>query len=243
MNKNLLITGASRGIGASCAEQAAKAGWNVCINYVNNRDAAEQVARTVEQAGSNATVVQGDVRQADDVERIFEHCSEQLGSLDGLVNNAGIVGRASSLADSAIETITSVIDINVKGALLCAREATRRMSSGGVIVNMSSAAATLGSPNEYVWYAASKAAIDTLTDGLAKECGPKGIRVNAVSPGLIETEIHDSSGVENRLEKLVGGVPLGRCGQPQEVADAVVWLLSDQASYVSGAIVRIGGGR
>jgi len=215
----------------------------VCINYANNRQAAESVALAVREAGGVATTVQGDVRNEPDVKAIFDHCNNELGSVDGLVNNAGVVGKAGRLVDTSLGNLSDVIDINVLGSMLCAREALKHMGTGAAIVNISSAASTLGSPNEYVWYAASKGAIDSLTIGLAKECGADGIRVNAVSPGLIETDIHDSSGVENRLEKLVGGVPLGRTGQAREVADAVVWLLSDRAAYVSGAIVRIGGGR
>jgi len=198
---------------------------------------------SVREVGGVAAIVKGDVRKEQDVKTIFEHCNSELGSVDGLVNNAGVVGKASRLVDAAPDMLSEVIDINVMGALFCAREALKYMSSGAAIVNVSSAASTLGSPNEYVWYAASKGAIDSLTIGLAKECGGDGIRVNAVSPGLIETDIHDSSGVENRLEKLVAGVPLGRTGQANEVAESVIWLLSDRAAYVSGAIVRIGGGR
>jgi len=215
----------------------------VCINYANNRQAAESVALAVREAGGVATTVQGDVRNESDVKAVFDHCNNELGSVDGLVNNAGVVGKAGRLVDTSLVNLSNVIDINVLGSMLCAREALKHMSNGAAIVNISSAASTLGSPNEYVWYAASKGAIDSLTIGLAKECGADGIRVNAVSPGLIETDIHDSSGVENRLEKLVGGVPLGRTGQAREVADAVIWLLSERAAYVSGAIVRIGGGR
>jgi len=239
----LIVTGASRGIGASTARLAAAAGWNVCISYQHNRALAQAVADDVTAAGTRALLVQADVSVEDDVLRMFDSCEAELGKASGLVNNAGITGSASTLADASADTLRDVININVVGALLCAQEAARRFDSGSAVVNVSSAAANLGSPNEFVWYAASKGAMDSLTLGLAKELGPKGIRVNAVSPGLINTDIHEASGIENRLEKLVGGVPLGRAGEPEEIGAAIVWLLSDAAGYVSGANLRLGGGR
>lgn len=244
----VLVTGSSRGIGAATARAAARAGHAVCIHYVADREAAESVASELRGAGSATHVVQGDVTRESDVARFFEECIRELGAPTGLVNNAGTLAPQSALADMSAERIEQVLRVNVLGSLLCAREAVRRMSTlrdgaGGSIVNVSSAASRLGSPHEYVDYAASKGAIDTLTLGLAREVASEGIRVNAVRPGLIETGIHARGGEPERVARLAPTIPLGRGGAPEEVAAAIVWLLSDDASYTTGAIVDVSGGR
>ncbi|RDD62216.1 glucose 1-dehydrogenase [Ferruginivarius sediminum] len=244
-----IVTGGSRGIGAAVARDAARNGWAVCVNYVGNARAAEAVVREIESAGGTACAVQADTADPAAVTRLFDAAREKLGPVSALVNNAGITGPVSRLDQAEAETIRRVIDVNVNGALYCAREAVRRMSpryggGGGVIVNISSGAATLGSPNDYVWYAASKGAVDSLTVGLAKEVAGEGIRVNGVAPGLTVTDIHaESSGDAGRVEKLAPSVPLGRAGTPEEVANAVLWLMSDAASYVTGTTIRVSGGR
>lgn len=247
-NKTVLITGASRGIGAATARLAARDGWDVCVNYHSNRAAADRVVSQVEASGRRAVAVQADVGSLKDIRRLFDECDAALGTASALVNNAGIIGQASQLVHASDDTISSAVQVNVTGAIVVAREAVRRMAtgrggSGGSIVNVSSAASTLGSANEFVWYAATKGAMDSLTIGLAQEVGPDGIRVNAVNPGLIDTDIHDASGIENRLENLKSRVPLKRPGTAEEVAEAIVWLMSDASSYVSGSMLRIGGGR
>jgi NAD(P)-dependent dehydrogenase (short-subunit alcohol dehydrogenase family) len=244
----LIVTGGSRGIGAATVHLAAKAGWDVCVNYVRDREKAEAVAAEAREQGVRAIAVQGDMAREDDILRLFSTVDDQLGAVTGLVNNAGITGPAGKLLDLTAETVSSVMTLNVVGPFLCAREAARRMAksrggNGGVIVNVSSRASAIGSPNEFVHYAASKGAIDSFTIGLSKELAPEGVRVNAVNPGLIETEIHDASGIPGRLERLVGGVPQGRTGKAEEVAQAIVWLLSDQSSYVAGAFIPVSGGR
>ncbi|WP_158044369.1 SDR family oxidoreductase [Skermanella pratensis] len=244
----LVVTGGSRGIGAATVRLAARAGWDVCVNYLRDQAKAEAVAGDARAHGVRAITVQGDMAREPDVMRLFAAVDDQLGPLTGLVNNAGITGPAGKLLDLTAETVESVMAINVVGPFLCAREAARRMAKsrggrGGTIVNVSSRAAALGSPNEFVHYAASKGAVDSLTIGLSKELGPEGIRVNAVNPGLIDTEIHDASGIPGRLGRLVGGVPEGRVGAAEEVAQAIVWLLSEQSSYVCGALVPVSGGR
>jgi NAD(P)-dependent dehydrogenase (short-subunit alcohol dehydrogenase family) len=244
----LVVTGGSRGIGAATVRLAASKGWDVCVNYVRDETKAEAVAADAREQGVRAITVQGDMAREADIIRLFATVDDQLGVLTGLVNNAGITGPAGKLIDITAETVTSVMNLNVVGPFLCAREATRRMAKsrgglGGVIVNVSSRAAALGSPNEFIHYAASKGAIDSFTIGLSKELAPEGIRVNAVHPGLIDTEIHDASGIPGRLERLVSGVPQGRVGTAEEVAEAIVWLLSDQSSYVAGAFLPISGGR
>jgi NAD(P)-dependent dehydrogenase (short-subunit alcohol dehydrogenase family) len=244
----LVVTGGSRGIGAATVRLAASKGWDVCVNYVRDETNAEAVAADAREQGVRAITVQGDLAREEDILRLFATVDDQLGVLTGLVNNAGITGPAGKLIDLAAETVVSVMNLNVVGPFLCAREAARRMAkscggSGGVIVNVSSRAAALGSPNEFIHYAASKGAIDSFTIGLSKELAPEGIRVNAVSPGLIDTEIHDASGIPGRLERLVSGVPQGRVGTAEEVAEAIVWLLSDQSSYVAGAFLPVSGGR
>jgi NAD(P)-dependent dehydrogenase (short-subunit alcohol dehydrogenase family) len=244
----LLITGASRGIGAATARLAAARGYDVAVNYASNAKAAEAVVADAERAGARAIAVKADVANEAEVEQLFAETERRLGPFWGLVNNAGIVGRASRLDAADPATIKSVVDLNVIGAFLCARAAVRRLSTrhggkGGVIVNISSGAATLGSPGEFIWYAASKAAVDTLTIGLAREVAREGIRVNAVAPGLVDTEIHDTTGVANRVAALAPSIPLGRAGTPEEIAEAALFLLSDAASYATGAILRVAGGR
>ncbi|HLL27678.1 MAG TPA: SDR family oxidoreductase [Xanthobacteraceae bacterium] len=246
--KILLVTGASRGIGAAVAKMAAAQGYAVAINYANDRAAAEKVGSAVEKAGSKALIVKADVAREDEVRRLFEEIDNKLGRLTHLVNNAGIVGRASRLDAADPATIRQVIDLNVTGAILVAREAAKRMSTanggeGGAIVNLSSAAATIGSPGEFSWYAASKGAIDSFTLGLARELAKEGVRVNAVSPGLIETDIHASSGQPDRVARMSGLIPMSRAGSADEVAETILWLLSDKASYVTGANIRVAGGR
>jgi NAD(P)-dependent dehydrogenase (short-subunit alcohol dehydrogenase family) len=246
--KILLVTGASRGIGAAVARRAAREGYRVAINYRSDVAAAEQVAAEIEKAGSKALLVKADVSRADEIKRLFEEVDQNLGWLTHLVNNAGIVGRSSRLEAADPAMIREVIDLNVTGAILVAREAVKRMSKvnggeGGAIVNLSSAAATLGSPGEFTWYAASKGAIDSFTIGLARELAKEGVRVNAVSPGLIETDIHASGGEPGRVARLSPMIPMGRAGSADEVAETILWLLSDKASYVTGANIRVAGGR
>ncbi|MFV0681126.1 SDR family oxidoreductase [Ottowia sp.] len=244
----VLITGGSRGIGAATAVLAARAGWQVAVNYTAHAAAAEQVVRTIEAAGGKAMAVQADVQDESQVLRMFERIDAQFGALNGLVNNAGVVDQALPVAEQTVARWQRLFSINVIGSMLCAREAVRRMSTvrggtGGSIVNVSSAAARLGSPNEYVDYAASKAAIDTFTIGLAKEVASQGIRVNAVRPGLIETDIHASGGRPHRVQELKASVPMQRGGTAQEVAHAIVWLLSAQASYTTMSLLDISGAR
>lgn len=249
MTKSIVITGGSRGIGAATARLAGKRGWSVAVNYAGNAEAARETAAAVEAAGGKAIVVRGDVADEGDVVAIFDAALKAFGRIDGVVNNAGIiVPPPQPLADMSAERIRKVVSVNVTGAYLVAREGVRRMAKsrggkGGVIVNLSSAAARLGAPNEYVDYAGTKGAIDTLTIGLAKEAGPEGIRVAAVRPGLIETDIHASGGSPGRADRLGASVPLGRSGTAKEVGEAIVWLLSDEASYVTGAILEVTGGR
>jgi NAD(P)-dependent dehydrogenase (short-subunit alcohol dehydrogenase family) len=244
----MLITGASRGIGAAVALQAAASGWDVCVNYSRDEQAAQAVAQQVRSAGRRALCVQADVSDEAQVVSMFQACDRELGAVGALVNNAGIVAPAQRVEQIDAQRLARVFAINVIGSFLCAREALVRMSTdrggaGGAIVNLSSAAARLGSPNEYVDYAASKAAIDTFTMGLAKEVAAQGVRVNAVRPGLIQTEIHASGGDPGRVQRLAAGVPMGRGGTAEEVAAAVMWLICEQASYVTGALLDVGGGR
>jgi NAD(P)-dependent dehydrogenase (short-subunit alcohol dehydrogenase family) len=246
--KVAIITGASRGIGAATARLAAQAGYSVCLNYVSQRDAAEAVAADVRQSGVKALVVQGDVGIEADVVRMFEECDRALGRLDALVNNAGILEHHMRLDEMDAGRLQRVMNTNIVGSFLCAREAVRRMSTkrggkGGAIVNVSSMAAKLGSPDEYIDYAASKGAIDTMTLGLSKEVATEGIRVNAVRPGVIRTDIHASGGEPNRIERVKKAVPMQRGGEPDEVARAILWLLSDAASYCTGALLDVSGGR
>lgn len=244
----LLVTGASRGIGAETAVLAASRGYRVCVNYTSAAAAAQAVVERIRQAGGEAFEWQADVSSEAQVMAMFAAIDQRYGRLDGLVNNAGVIARHSRLAQFSAERMQRVFSINVLGSFLCAREAVRRMSraaggQGGAIVNLSSAAARLGAANEYVDYAASKAAIDTMTMGLAREVGGEGIRVNAVRPGLIDTDIHASGGQPDRIARLGSQIPLGRGGTSLEVAEAIVWLLSPQAAYVNGALLDVTGGR
>jgi NAD(P)-dependent dehydrogenase (short-subunit alcohol dehydrogenase family) len=246
--RSILITGGSRGIGAATARLAAARGYAVCLTYLRQPDAAVAVVQQITDAGGSASAVQADVSREDDVVRLFRKVDSDLGHIDALVNNAGMLEPQARLEQMDARRLQAVLATNVIGSFLCCREAVRRMSTrhggaGGAIVNVSSAAARIGSPNEYIDYAASKAAIDTLTIGLSKEVGEEGIRVNAVRPGLINTEIHASGGEPGRVARLSAGVPMKRGGEPEEVAAAIMWLLSDEASYVNGAIVDVTGGR
>ena len=244
----LLITGGSRGIGAATAVMAARRGHDVGIGFVVNADAAAEVCAQCEAAGARATSVRCDVAVESDVVGFFDAVADRLGTPDVFVNNAGTLHRASRLEDMGVERLREVVAVNVVGALVAACEAVRRMSTrhggrGGAIVNVSSAASYLGSPDEYIDYAATKGAIDTMTIGLAREVAGDGIRVNAVRPGLIHTDIHERSGIERRVERLSVNVPLQRGGTADEVAETILWLASDAASYVTGALLNCSGGR
>ena len=247
-DKVLLVTGGSRGIGAATARLAAADGWAVAVNYTANSLAADEVVRAIRAAGGQAIAVQADVADEAQVLKMFAHIDAKLGRLTGLVNNAGVVDQAQRVEDMSVARWRRMFDINVIGSFLCARQAVRRMStkhggSGGAIVNLSSAAARLGSPNEYVDYAAAKSAIDAFTIGLAKEVAGDGIRVNAVRPGLIDTEIHASGGRPDRVEALKHQVPMQRGGTAEEVAQTILWLLSDAASYTTMSLVEVSGAR
>ena len=248
MAGTLLVTGASRGIGAAVARLGAAAGYSVCVNYRSDAAAADAVVRAIEEAGGRALAVQADVGGEAEVERLFATVDAELPPLTALVNNAAVCGHVSRLEEASSETLRAVMELNVLGLMWCCRAAVRRMArryggTGGAIVNLSSGAATIGSPGEYVWYAASKGAVDSLTLGLAKENAGEGIRVNAVAPGFVRTEIHAASGMPDRLETVAPAMPIGRAAEPEEIAEAVTWLLSDKASYTTGAVLRVAGGR
>jgi len=244
----LLVTGGSRGIGAATALLAAANGCAVAVNYLGREDAARDVVQRISAAGGRAIAVQGDVASEADVLRMFAEVDARLGRLTGLVNNAGVVDVSARLEDMSLARFRRMVDVNVIGTMLCAREAVRRMGrrhggSGGAIVNVSSAASRLGSPGQYVDYAAAKGAVDAFTVGLAKEVAADGIRVNAVRPGLIDTEIHAAGGLPDRVRDLAHQVPMGRGGTAEEVAQAIVWLLSPQASYTTMSMLEVSGGR
>jgi NAD(P)-dependent dehydrogenase (short-subunit alcohol dehydrogenase family) len=248
MNKILLITGASRGIGAATARLAGERGYAVCLSYKTRADAAQAVVASIEAAGGRALAVQADVSIEDDVRRMFETCDREFGPLTAMVNNAGVLETQMRLDSMDRARLERVFATNVFGVFACVREAIRRMSTkrggaGGAIVNVSSVAARAGSPGEYVDYAASKGAIDTLTVGLAQEVAQEGIRVNGVRPGFIYTDIHASGGEANRVERVKAFVPLKRGGTADEVAHAILWLLSDEASFTTGALLDVAGGR
>lgn len=248
MGKVILITGASQGIGAATAQLAAQEGYAVCVNYRSNRQAAEMVVQLVEEQGIRAIAVKADIAEEKEVIRLFETVDQQLGKLDALVNNAGILEKQSKVENMGVERLQRIFAVNITGSFLCAREAIRRMSTkqggaGGSIVNVSSGASRTGAPFEYVDYAASKGAIDSMTLGLAREVGPEGIRVNAVRPGLIHTEIHARGGEPERIDRLKNTIPLERGGTSFEVAQAILWLLSSKASFTTGALIDVAGGR
>lgn len=246
--KILLVTGGGTGIGAATCVMAAEQGYDVCVNYRSSSAGAEAVAAQVRAAGRRAIAVQADISIEADVSRLFQTADRELGRLTHLVNNAGILERQTRVEDVTAERLARILATNVTGAFLCCREAVRRMSTkhgggGGVIVNVSSAAARLGSAGEYVDYAASKGAMDTLTIGLANEVAAEGIRVNAVRPAFIETEIHARGGEPGRIERLKPAIPLRRGGTVDEVAEAILWLLSERASYTTGGFIDVAGGK
>jgi NAD(P)-dependent dehydrogenase (short-subunit alcohol dehydrogenase family) len=247
-DKIILITGGARGIGAACALLAAHKGYKVCVNYKSDAAAAASVVKAIEAAGAAAFSVQADVSDEAEVERMFASVDERFGPVDALINNAGILSRQMRVDEMDAARINRIMQTNVTGSFLCAREAVRRMSTrhggrGGSIVNISSRAAVLGSAGEYVDYAASKAALDALTIGLSKEVANEGVRVNGVRPGLIHTEMHAAGGEPGRVDRLKASVPMARGGEPDEVARAALWLLSSEASFTTGSFVDVSGGR
>lgn len=247
-NKVVIVTGGSRGIGAATARLAAAKGYAVCVNYLKNQAAADAVVKDIHAAGGRAIAVAADVSEEAQVMRLFDTASQQLGTITALVNNAGTLEKQMRVDDMDADRLTRIFNANILSAFLCAKEAVRRMSikhggKGGSIVNVSSVAARLGSPGEYVDYAAAKGAVDTLTIGLSKEVAAEGIRVNAVRPGFIYTDIHASGGEPGRVDRLKDAIPMKRGGQPEEVAHAILWLLSDEASYATGTFIDLGGGR
>jgi NAD(P)-dependent dehydrogenase (short-subunit alcohol dehydrogenase family) len=244
----LIVTGASRGIGAAIARLAAARGYAVAVNFSSGEAEAKKVAAEIVGSGGRALPVRADVSREDDILSLFKIAEQELGPIKALVNNAGVTGRFARVENVTAEAIEKTFAVNVTGAMLCAREAVRRMStkrggSGGAIVNISSIAARTGAAGEWVHYAASKGAVDSFTIGLAREVATEGIRVNAVKPGLVDTGIHAANGEPGRLQRLMPSVPMSRAGKPQEIAEGVLWLLSPAASYVTGAILEIGGGR
>ena len=248
MNKVIIITGGSRGIGAATALLAAEHGYDVCVNYIKNKNAAESVVDEIKKKNVNAIAVKADVSSEEEVAFLFEVADKKLGTLSALVNNAGILEKQMRVDEMNAERLNKIFTTNITSYFLCAKEAVKRMSTkyggkGGAIVNVSSMASRLGSPNEYVDYAASKGAVDTLTIGLSKEVANEGIRVNAVRPGIIYTDIHADGGEPNRVDRVKDSVPMKRGGQPIEVACGIMWLLSDEATYVTGTFLDLAGGR
>ncbi|BAN01858.1 SDR family oxidoreductase [Ilumatobacter coccineus] len=248
MNPVMLVTGGSRGIGAATCVMAAEAGYDVAVNFASNASAADDVVASCVAHGVRSIAVQADVSDEAAVIAMFERVTDELGPVGVLVNNAGILHQQMRFDEMTVDRWRDVLDVNVIGAFICAREAARRMSTrhggaGGAIVNVSSAASYLGSPGEYVDYAASKAAVDTMTIGLGKELADEGVRVNAVRPGVVHTDIHASGGEPNRVERVAPGVPMQRGGQPDEVAATILWLASDAASYVTATTINCSGGR
>jgi NAD(P)-dependent dehydrogenase (short-subunit alcohol dehydrogenase family) len=244
----LIVTGASRGIGAAVARLAGPRGYAVAVNFNSGESEAEKVAGDILNGGGRAIAIRADISREEEILRLFQTAERDLGPIKALVNNAGITGGFARVENVTASAIEKTLAVNVTGAILCAREAVRRMStrrggSGGAIVNISSIAVRTGAAGEWVHYAASKGAIDSFTMGLAREVATEGIRVNAVAPGLVETEIHAANGEPGRLQRLMPTIPMSRAGQPQEIAEAVLWLLSPAASYVTGSILEIGGGR
>ena len=244
----LIVTGASRGIGEAVARLAGERGYSVAVNYNSSEIEARKVSEAIVVAGGRAAAIPADISREEDVLRLFQTAERELGPIKALVNNAAVTGGFARVDEISAGALRSVFSVNVIGAMLCAREAVRRMStrqggSGGAIVNVSSRAAHTGSPGEWVHYAASKGAIDSFTVGLAREVATEGIRVNAVAPGLVDTGLHAANGDPGRLQRLMGTIPMGRPGTPEEIAEAVLWLLSPEASYSTGAILEVGGGR
>ncbi|GHB26883.1 oxidoreductase [Streptomyces viridiviolaceus] len=240
-----VVTGGSRGVGAATCLRLAADGHDVAVGYVRDAAAAEAVAAGVREAGGRAVTVRVDTSSEADVDRLFDVAESGLGPVTGLVNNAAVTGPLGRLADSDTANLRRVLDVNLLGTLLCARRAAQLMTArgSGVIVNVSSGAATLGSPGEYVHYAATKAGVDALTLGLAKELGPDGVRVNGVAPGLVDTEMHAAMGDPDRARRMAPGIPLRRAGRAEEIAAAIAWLMSPDASYTTGAVLRVAGGR
>jgi NAD(P)-dependent dehydrogenase (short-subunit alcohol dehydrogenase family) len=246
--RTLVVTGGSRGIGAAVARLAGSRDYFVALSFLGNEAAAHGVVKEIRSSGGSAVAIRADVALEADIVRLFQEAEQQLGPICGLVNNAGVTGGFSRVEALEASSLARVLNTNVAGTILCAREAVKRMSTrhgghGGVIVNISSLAARIGGAGEWIHYAASKGAVDTFTVGLAREVAAEGVRVNAVAPGLIATDIHATNGKPDRLERLRPTIPLGRAGSPEEVAEGVLWLLSDAASYITGTILEIGGGR
>jgi NAD(P)-dependent dehydrogenase (short-subunit alcohol dehydrogenase family) len=244
----VIVTGGSRGIGAATALLAAQRGFSVAVNYATGKNEAAAVVRTIRERGGRATAIWADVAREEEIARMFLEAERGLGPIRGLVNNAGITGGFARVENVTSAALERVLAVNVTGTILCSREAVRRMStkrggSGGAIVNISSIAARTGAAGEWVHYAASKGAVNSFTVGLAREVATEGIRVNAVAPGLVETGLHAANGEPGRLERLKPSIPMGRAGTAEEVAEAVVWLLSSASAYVTGAILEVGGGR
>jgi len=248
IKKVLIVTGSSRGIGAATAKLAASQGYAVCVNYLHNQQSADAVVADIQTAGGTAVAMQADLAVEAEIVALFQRVDQELGPVTALVNNAGILEQQSSLLDMDERRLQRVFATNVVGPMLCAREAVKRMSAklggkGGAIVNVSSAAARLGAAGEYIDYASSKGALDTFTIGLSKEVADQGIRVNSVRPGFIYTDIHASGGEPGRVDRVKDSIPMKRGGQPEEVAQAILWLLSEQASYATGTFIDLAGGR